>query len=40
MEPLYLATQTDQRLFVADIGNYRVFSVKLGYGAEERAPLK
>jgi hypothetical protein len=39
MQPLYLATQTDQRLFVADIGNYRIFSVKLGYRAEAKVVL-
>ena len=25
--------------FVADIGNYRIFSVKLGYHAEAKVPL-
>ena len=40
MQPLYLATQTDQRLFVADIGNYRILSVKLDYHATERVSLK
>ena len=40
MHGAYVATQTDRRLFVADIGNYRVVSVKLGYHAEERIPLK
>jgi len=36
----YVATQTDRRLFIADPGNARVLSVKLGYHAEERVPLK
>lgn len=35
----YLATHTDRRLFIADIGNARILSVKLGYHAEERIPL-
>ncbi|MCX7804341.1 MAG: hypothetical protein N3A38_04030 [Planctomycetota bacterium] len=40
MLPLFLATQTDRRLFVADIGNYRIFSALLGYHAEEKVALK
>jgi hypothetical protein len=40
MQPLFLAVETGQRLFVADIGNYRVFSVKLGYHTEEKVALK
>ncbi|MGQ9663549.1 MAG: hypothetical protein ACUVWX_14650, partial [Kiritimatiellia bacterium] len=40
MLPLFLAAQTDRRLFVADIGNYRIISVKLGYHAHERVALK
>ncbi|MEX1095926.1 MAG: SMP-30/gluconolactonase/LRE family protein [Planctomycetales bacterium] len=35
----YLATHTDRRLFIADPGNYRLLSVRLGYHAEERVPL-
>lgn len=37
--PLYLASHTDRRLFIADIGNERIVSVKLGYHAEERIAL-
>jgi hypothetical protein len=40
MHGAYVATQTDRRVFVADIGNYRVASVKLGYYAEEKLALK
>ena len=40
MHGAYVATQTDRRVFVADIGNYRVASVKLGYHAEEKLALK
>ena len=36
----YLATHTDRRLFIADPGNFRILSVKLGYHAEERVGLK
>lgn len=36
----YVATHTDRRLFIADPGNGRVLSVKLGYHAEERVPLR
>jgi len=36
----YLATQTDRRLFVADIGNYRIASVKLDYHAAEKVRLR
>jgi hypothetical protein len=36
----YVATHTDRRLFIADPGNARVLSVKLGYHAEETMPLK
>jgi DNA-binding beta-propeller fold protein YncE len=36
----YLATHTDQRLFIADPGNARILSVKLGYYATERVALK
>jgi hypothetical protein len=35
-----LAVHTDRRLFLADIGNQCIRSVKLGYHAEERIPLK
>ncbi len=36
----YVATHTDHRLFIADIGNARVVSVKLGYHTDELVPLK
>ena len=36
----YVATHTDRRLFIADAGNGRILSVKLGYHAEERVSLK
>ncbi len=35
----YLATDTDRRLFIADPGNGRIVSVKLGYHAEEKVRL-
>ena len=38
--PSYVATHTDRRLFIADYGNYRILSVKLGYHAEQKVPLK
>jgi hypothetical protein len=36
----YVATHTDRRLFIADPGNMRILSVKLGYHAEEKVALK
>jgi len=36
----YVATHTDRRLFIADVGNSRIVSVKLGYHATERVALK
>jgi len=36
----YVATQTDRRLFIADAGNARILSVKLGYHVTERVLLK
>ncbi len=36
----YLATHTDRRLFVKDLGNARLASVKLGYHADETVALK
>jgi len=36
----YVATHTDRRVFICDIGNARVVSVKLGYHATERVALK
>jgi hypothetical protein len=38
--PAYLSTHTDRRLFIADPGNGRIVSVKLGYHAEEKSALK
>jgi hypothetical protein len=36
----YVAAHTDRRLFIADAGNARLLSVRLGYHAEERLKLK
>jgi len=36
----HLATHTDRRLFIADVGNERIVSVKLDYHANERVALK
>ena len=36
----YVATHTDRRLFIADSGNARIASVKLGYHADETIALK
>ena len=36
----HTATHTDHRLFIADAGNGRILSVKLGYHATECVPLK
>ncbi len=36
----YVATHTDRRLFIADAGNARILSVKLGYHATEKVALK
>jgi len=38
--PSYVAAHTDHRLFIADYGNYRILSVKLGYHAAEKVALK
>ncbi len=37
--PTHLASDGGTRLFVADIGNARILSVKLGYQTEARVPL-
>jgi hypothetical protein len=37
---MQVAVHTDKRLFIGDIGNYCVRSVKLTYHAEHRTPLK
>ena len=36
----YLATDTDRRLFVADSASDRIYSVRLGYHATGKVPLK
>ncbi|MCK6472571.1 MAG: hypothetical protein L6R28_12575 [Planctomycetes bacterium] len=36
----FVASHTDRRLFIADQGNARLLSVKLGYHAEKTIPLK
>jgi hypothetical protein len=38
--PCYVAAHTDRRLFIADVGNACIRSVKLGYHADEKVPLK
>ena len=38
--PAFLAAHTDRRLFIADLGNARIVSVKLDYHATERVALK
>ncbi|MFO7900602.1 MAG: hypothetical protein R6V58_16265 [Planctomycetota bacterium] len=38
--PVYVATHTDRRLFVADPGNGRIAGIRLTYHAEVRVPLK
>jgi hypothetical protein len=39
MNCLQVAVHTDRRLFIGDIGNYCVRSVKLGYHASERVKV-
>ena len=36
----HVAVHTDRRLFIADVGNERILSVRLGYHAEARIQLK
>ena len=36
----YVGTHTDRRLFIADIGNARIVSVRLDYAATERVALR
>jgi hypothetical protein len=36
----FVGTHTDRRIFIADLGNARILSVKLGYHAEEKVALK
>jgi sugar lactone lactonase YvrE len=38
--PAYVAADTDRRLFIADFGNARIVSVKLGYHTEQRLALR
>lgn len=40
MTGAYLATDTDKRLYIADVSNDRILSVKLGYHATEKVALK
>ncbi len=35
-----VTTHTDRRLFISDLGNARILSVKLGYHTDELVPLK
>ena len=39
MYACYPAAYSDRRLFIADAGNGRILSVKLGYHAEERVTV-
>ena len=36
----FVATQTDRRLFISDVGNARIVSVKLGYHATAMVSLR
>jgi hypothetical protein len=36
----YVGTHTDRRLFISDVGNARLLSLRLGYHVEEKVPLK
>jgi hypothetical protein len=36
----FVGTHTDRRIFIADLGNSRIVSVKLDYHAEQRVPLE
>lgn len=38
--PEYVGVDTDRRLFIADVGNARIVSVKLGYHSQEKILLK
>ena len=40
MHPQMLAAESDRRLFVSDLGNARIASVKLEYRAEEKVALR
>lgn len=39
MHACYVGTHTDRRLFISDVGNGRIVSVKLGYHANASVPL-
>ena len=39
MHAQMLAVHSDRRLFISDLGNARILSVKLGYHCEERMAL-
>ncbi|MFT5523205.1 MAG: hypothetical protein ACI9HK_001151 [Pirellulaceae bacterium] len=39
MHACFVGTHTDRRIFISDLGNQRIVSVKLGYHAEERIAL-
>ena len=38
--PNHVATHTDRRLFIADPGNARILSVRLGYHATQKVALR
>ncbi len=38
--PCFVSSHTDRRLFISDLGNARIVSVKLGYHAEKTVALK
>ena len=40
MHACYVGVHSDKRLFIADAGNRRIASVKLGYHTEEKFALK
>lgn len=40
ISPKWMAVESDHRLFVADRGNHRVASIRLGYHAEERVAVE
>jgi len=40
VNPKFVAAETDRRLFIADIGNYRILNVRLDYHATETVALR
>ncbi len=40
MHACFVGTHTDRRIFISDLGNQRIVSVKLNYHTEKRIPLK